>query len=412
MKLLRYIVIFISCLMMCSCDINIISTSANTYKEPVMLSFNELSFEVMECDIYNSEIDNGANIVIPIRIKNKTQETQIIKPTFFSLSNCKLILSNTLFYYESIELSSFNSQKIELLFHCSSIENIKDKIFEIDISFFKSGKTIALNEIKISNKIVTYEQFCLEKFNVEKNHVELMMNIIKNEELSMFDSVKKDFDSELNEYIYVISSIYGNFGVSINSDLSYSMYQIFDNGEIFIVYEDKIRNPYYVFNNVWYEHYLKQQEAIKAVLEAYYSKCEVDDFSYSRVSARENSFVVSATVTGVNAYGMVLTKVWDFYYDYNVASKEFDIYMIAIDNKIEMDKRIEVGFITNCDVKINNIKISKNYYVPDYSYKLKKDGYVFIGWKVRGDSKIYDFTYIPDDDFVLEAIWEKNDDII
>ena len=84
MKLLRYIVIFISCLMMCSFDINIISTSANTYKEPVMLSFNELSFEVMECDIYNSEIDNGANIVIPIRIKNKTQETQIIKPTFFS----------------------------------------------------------------------------------------------------------------------------------------------------------------------------------------------------------------------------------------------------------------------------------------------------------------------------------------
>lgn len=385
---------------------SISSTDDNKVAQKV--SIKGVDFIVRNYNIFSEKEASKQNMVVEIKVTNNREETVYLDKNDFLLER------NFDNYYINQDYSDFLStydlqpkQSVELLllYKVPIDIDFDDVSMEIDLSVETRGKNVYFNSVPCKIYESSLEEYICELNNIDKEHSALICGLLKKEEIKLYEIKNMGYDANLNEHEYFVSGKYNVYALFVNELGSISMYDISNGSSIYPIYEDGVRNKYYYSDGFLWGKSDTFMNALEKTITSIYKNSKIISKERARVADQENAICVTMVVEGQNAFGATLIKTCKTFADWNPLTEQFDIYYQTFESTI--DKRITVSFDTGCDVTINDVKVSKNYYIKDYSYLLKKEGYKFVGWKIKNTNTYYDFSYILSKDFVLVAQWEK-----
>ncbi len=374
-----------------------------------IIEANDVEFNFIKYIKYESEIYDYDFYVFDIIITNNNSSSIEIKTTYFSInsSNVSIVKDNELYFHGL--LCDKNTQT-EILLKAKKGFEIKDVVIEIDFGVLSRGATLTLGKVASNKSNEKFENVLMQKFNCIKiEHFDLIYRIIKNENLGLLSNCTYTYIEDLKEDTYVLSISNENYSLSIDESGIYNLMHFYQSA-VYDVYIDSVRNPYYLNTSRIVTEFAseKWQSKVKNFVNTYYTEASCSNFKWGRMETLENAMGISFDVKGKNAYGMTLTKSGVIYLIYNFEKDEFETSHFKIGDDVFEDNRLTVSFETNTVEDIASRKVMKGAIITRQTLTVNKNGYQFVGWKIKGTNELFDFNTRITSSVTLVAVWEKN----
>lgn len=374
-----------------------------------IIEANDVQFNFRKYIKYESEVYDYDFYVFDVHlINNKTSDVEI-ETSYFSIksSDVSIVIDNELFFHGLI---CEKEKQIEILFKAKKGMDISDVVIEVDFGFFSLGATLTLGNVSSNKSNEMFENVLIQKFGcVKSEHYGLINTLIKNESLGLLSNCAYTFIEDLMEDTYVLSTVEGDFSLSIDFNGNYNMMHFYQ-GTVYDVYIDSVRNPYYLKTSRIIKEFASEQwqRTIENFVDIYYTEASCSGFKWGRMESLENAMGISFTVKGKNAYGMTLTKYGEIYLIYDFKKDEFECSYFKIGDEIVEDHRLTISFDTGTTEPLSSLKVMKGATISMPALKYDRQGYELIGWRKYGEDKLFDFNTRIESSIKLIAVWEKH----
>lgn len=370
---------------------------------------NDVEFNFRKYIKYESEIYDYDFYIFDVIITNNNSSTIEIETSYFSINTIKvsMVKDNELYFHGLI---CDKNVQTEILLKVEKGFDIKDVVLEIDFGILSWGATLTLGKVAKNESNELFENVLINKFNcIKLEHLDLIYTIIKNENIGILSNCTYTYIEDLKEDTYILSTSDENYSLSIDENGIYNLMHFYQ-GTVYDVYIDSVRNPYYLKTSRIIAEFAseKWQGKIKNFVNTYYTEASCSNFKWGRMETLENAMGISFNVKGKNAYGMTLTKSGVIYLTYNFEKDEFETSYFKIGDDILEDNRLTVSFETNTVEDITSRKVMKGATITKPTLTVNKNGYQFVGWKIKGTNELFDFNTRITSNTTLVAVWEEN----